>query len=272
MEILKTFLTGWLSGILIDPILVSLLVTIAAVIGWVLIGSIFHMITRIIISRLKAKEKRMVRRQRTITALILALIKYLFWFVMAMMVLKEVGLDLAPILASAGILGFAVGFGAQELIKDMIAGFFIIFEGAMNVGDFVEVGAFSGVVQEVGIRRTKILNARNELRLVNNGDIKSLTNFAGKDSVGVVEFFISPQFDLNMFTGAKFNELLESYTKYEAITELPKYIGVIDMQLHNIKVRVTFKTRNQQHWSIERDLRRDIQMFIQQVREETKVF
>lgn len=272
MDNLKSFLTSWLTGYNMDPVLIGLIVTTAAIIGWVLIGSIFHIAIKIFISRLKAKERHMVRRQRTVTALILALIKYMFWFVMAMMVLKEFGLDLAPILASAGILGFAVGFGAQELIKDMIAGFFIIFEGAMNVGDFVEVGSFSGTVQEVGIRRTKILNWKNELRLVNNGDIKSLTNFSGKDSVGVVEFFVSAQFDLKHFTSDSFNDLLASYTKYEVITELPSFQGVVDSQLHNLKLRVIFKTQNQNHYSIERDLRRDIQIFIQNIREETKVF
>lgn len=272
MDILKEFLTEWLTGVNLDSNLVNLLVTTAAILGWVILGYIFHMIMKLFIHRLKAKEKRMVRRQRTVTALILALLKYLFWFIMAMMILKEFGLDLAPILASAGILGFAVGFGAQELIKDMIAGFFIIFEGAMNVGDFVEVGGFSGTVQEVGIRRTKILNWKNELRLINNGDIKVLTNFAGRDSVGVVEFFVSPQFDLSHFTSKKFNELLESYNKYEEITEIPRYIGVVDMQLHNVKVRIMFKTLNQKHWGIERDLRRDVQKFVQQVRDETKVF
>src|SRR5690606_29248239 len=161
---------------------------------------------------------------------VIALIKYLFWFVMGMMILKEFGLDLAPILASAGILGFAIGFGAQELVKDMIAGFFIIFESAMNVGDFVDVGGFSGTVQEVGIRRTRILNWKNELRLINNGDIKSFTNYAGRDSVGVVEFFVTPQFDLNVFDSEPFKALLDGYKKYPEITSLPEYIGVIDLQ------------------------------------------
>ena len=142
MDNLKSFLTSWLTGYNMDPVLIGLIVTTAAIIGWDI--NWFNFFTLQLKSSKpdpkKAKERHMVRRQRTVTALILALIKYMFWFVMAMMVLKEFGLDLAPILASAGILGFAVGFGAQELIKDMIAGFFIIFEGAMNVGDFVEVG------------------------------------------------------------------------------------------------------------------------------------
>ena len=63
-----------------------------------------------------------------------------------------------------------------------------------------------------------------------------------------------------------------SYTKYEVITELPSFQGVIDSQLHNLKLRVIFKTQNQKHYSIERDLRRDIQIFIQNIREETKIF
>ena len=142
MDILKNWLNDIFSTTAIDPVVLEMIITAAAILGWIILGYIFHFTMKFIIRRLKKKEKRMVRRQRTVTALILALLKYVFWFVMAMMILKELGLDLAPILASAGILGFAVGFGAQELIKDMIAGFFIIFEGAMNVGDFVDVHVY----------------------------------------------------------------------------------------------------------------------------------
>ena len=83
---------------------------------------------------------------------------------------------------------------------------------------------------------------------------------------------VSPQFDLNHFTSKPFTELLESYNKYEEITDIPRYIGVVDMQLHNVKLRVTFKTLNQKHWGIERDLRKDIHNFLQEMRQQDKVF
>ncbi len=272
MDILKNFLTEWLTSLQFHPSIVQLLVTTTSILGWVLLGFIMHISAKYIIQRLKAKEKKMVKRQKTVAALIIALVKYIFWFVMIMMVLKELGLDLAPILASAGILGFAIGFGAQELIKDLISGFFIIFEDAFGVGDLIQVGDFSGRVIEVGIRRTKLINWKNEIRLVNNGDIKVITNFSVGESVGVVEFFVTPQFDLKVFYGEKFVDLLEGYATKPDMTEAPTFVGVVDTQLHMIKLRVTFKTLNSRQFGYERDLKRDIHMFIRETREETKVY
>ncbi len=272
MDILKSFITDWLTGLGLPIYLTELITILVAVTGWILLGYIFSFIAKFIISRLKAKERHLVKRQKTVTALVIALIKYIFWFVMAMMVLKEFGLDLAPILASAGILGFAIGFGAQELIKDLIAGFFIIFENAFSVGDFIQLGDFSGTVLEVGIRRTKLINWKNEIRMVNNGDIKVITNFSTGNSIGVVEFIVSPQFDLRAFYSEEFVELLENYANKPDMVETPTYLGVVETQLHMVKLRVRFATLNQKHWAYERELRRDIQMFIQDVRERTKVF
>lgn len=272
MDILKNFLTEWLTSLQFNQSIIELIVTLSSIIGWILLGFIMHLSAKIIISNLKSKEKKMVKRQKTVFALIIALIKYIFWFVMIMMILKELGLDLAPILASAGILGFAIGFGAQELIKDLISGFFIIFEDAFGVGDLIQIGDFSGKVIEVGIRRTKLINWKNEIRLVNNGDIKVITNYSVGDSVGVVEFFVTPNFDLKVFYSDRFVELLENYATKPDIVNQPTFIGVVDTQLHMVKLRVTFKTVNSKHFEYERDLKRDIQMFIRDIREETKIF
>ncbi len=270
MDILKTFLTDWLTSLNLGTTLVDLIVKVLMIITWLLLGYIGTFIAKFFINRLKKKERQLVKRQRTIAALVISISKYVFWFIIIMMILLELGLDLAPILASAGILGFAVGFGAQELIKDLISGFFIIFEQAFNVGDTIQVGDFKGTVLEVGIRRTKLVNWKNEVRLINNGDIRVITQSSIGDSVGVVEFHVSPNFDLREFYSEKFVEVLEKYYDKPFITEAPKYVGVIDTQLHNTTLRVTFRTENNKHAALERELKRDIQLFLKEVRDNQK--
>lgn len=270
MDLLKSFLTEWLTSLNLGTALVDLIVKALMIATWLILGYIGTFAARFFINRLKKKEKTLVKRQRTIAALVISISKYVFWFIIIMMILLELGLDLAPILASAGILGFAVGFGAQELIKDLISGFFIIFEQAFNVGDTIQIGDFKGTVLEVGIRRTKLINWKNEIRLINNGDIRVITQSSIGDSVGIVEFHVSPNFDLREFYSEKFVEILEKYHNQPFITEAPKYIGIIETQLHNTTLRVTFRTENNKQYAIERELKRDIQLFIKEIRDSQK--
>lgn len=270
MQALKDMLYELLMSMELGDSLSKLLVALAAILVWVLLGMIFSNIAKRIIKKIKAKEKNQVKRKKTITALVLSLSKYLFWFIMIMMILSELGIDLAPVLASAGILGFAVGFGAQELIKDLISGFFIVFENAFDVGDVIQVGDFKGTVLEIGMRRTKIRNWKNEIRIVNNGDIKVINQYSIGDSVGVVDFQITPTFDIQVFYSQEFNKILNSYADHPDMIEAPKFVGVIDSQIYNITLRVQFKTLNNKQTGLERSIRHDIMIFLIKKREENK--
>jgi len=263
MDLLRTFLTEWLSSFISSVSIVDLIVKLAMILAWILVAYIIHFVAKLIVFSLKrANKKSLVKRQKTIAALVVSLITYAFWFVIVMMILLELGIDLAPVLASAGILGFAIGFGAQELIKDLISGFFILFEQSFNVGDVIQIGDFKGTVLEIGIRKTKLVNWKNEIRLVNNGDIRVITQFSMSDSVGVVEFHVSPYTDLSIFYSEPFIEILERYNDKPFITEGPKFIGIVENGLHVLTLRVTFKTENNKQFSLERELKRDILMFL----------
>lgn len=269
MDLLREFLSNLFSEWLPNQTqLTNLIVKVLMVIVWCLIGYLVHLITKFLVARMKAKEKRLVKRQKTIAALVISITRYVFWFIIIMMILLEMGFDVAPILASAGILGFAVGFGAQELIKDLISGFFIIFEQAFNVGDIIEVNNFKGTVIDIGIRRTKIVNYKNEVRLINNGDIRTITQFSIGESVGVVEFQVSPNFDLNLFETDQFKAILNQFNDNVNMLEAPKLVGVVDSLLHQVTLRVTFVTLNGKHTALERQLKKEILMFIRKVRNE----
>jgi small conductance mechanosensitive channel len=103
--------------------------------------------------------------------------RYTLAFVAAVICLREVGVDIRALLVSAGVLGLAVGLGAQSLIKDVITGFFILFEGLIAVGDVVEVGTQTGTVEAIGLRVTRIRLLNGGQRVIPNGELTQFTNF-----------------------------------------------------------------------------------------------
>lgn len=119
-----------------------------------------------------------VRREQTLVKLLENVVTYVVGFITFVTVLSIVGIEIAPILAGAGVLGLAIGFGAQNLVKDVITGFFIIFEDQFSVGDQVKINGFDGVVEEIGLRTTKIKGENKERHIIPNGSIILVTNLS----------------------------------------------------------------------------------------------
>ena len=117
------------------------------------------------------------QRAQTLAPLLKNVALYALSFTVAMVILQEMGVDMRAILVSAGVLGLAVGFGAQALIKDVIAGFFILFEGLVRVGDVIEVGGHTGTVESIGLRVTTMRVPNGALRVVPNGELTQFANY-----------------------------------------------------------------------------------------------
>ncbi len=120
-----------------------------------------------------------VRAQRvqTLAPLLRNLALYALSFLVAVVVLQEVGVDVRALVVSAGVIGLAIGFGAQTLIKDVITGFFILFEGLVRVGDVIEVGGHTGTVEAVGLRVTQMRVLSGGQRIIPNGELTQFTNY-----------------------------------------------------------------------------------------------
>lgn len=108
-------------------------------------------------------------------------------FVMILIILAEFNFKLGPLLAGAGVLGLAVGFGAQSLVKDVITGFFIIFEDQFAVGDVIKSGEYRGTVEMIGLRTTRVKGLNGETYIIPNGMITSVTNYSLSNSLAVVD-------------------------------------------------------------------------------------
>src|SRR6267143_1418318 len=115
---------------------------------------------------------RVEQRAETLRHIIRSVSRGILVVIIVLTVSSELGFDIAPILASAGIVGLAVGFGAQSLVKDVISGFFILFEDQFGVGDVVKIGDFSGVVEQMTLRATVLRNLEGHVYVVPNGNIQ----------------------------------------------------------------------------------------------------
>ena len=121
-------------------------------------------------------NKRRAQRADTIGALLRSSVSVAIWTVAVIMVLGAVGVNIAPLIASVGIVGIALGFGAREVIRDALAGFFISIEDQYGIGDVIEVGDTTGTVQSVGIRITRLVDERGVIWYIRNGEFAKVGN------------------------------------------------------------------------------------------------
>lgn len=121
-------------------------------------------------------KKRRAQRADTIGALLRSAVSLFIWTTVIIMVLKAIGIDVAPLIASVGIVGITLGFGARELIRDALAGFFITIEDQYGIGDVIEVGDTVGTVQSVGIRITRVVDGRGVIWYIRNGELAKVGN------------------------------------------------------------------------------------------------
>src|SRR5574342_986255 len=137
------------------------------------------------------------RREETLAKLLDNILSYVVYFIAFMMILSVLTIDVKALLAGAGIVGLAVGFGAQNLVKDIISGFFIIFEDQFSVGDQVRIGPFEGNVQSIGLRTTKLKSWTGEVHILPNGSIMEVTNFSLNNSLAIIDVGIAYEEDID---------------------------------------------------------------------------
>jgi small conductance mechanosensitive channel len=135
-------------------------------------------------------------RARTLSGLLRSVTGYVLVFIAGVMLLRALGTDPLPLLTTAGVLGLAVGFGAQKLVRDVISGFFILLENQYTVGEYVTIGVLTGVVEEIGMRTTRIRGEDGRLSIISNGDITQVTNHSRGAMLASVDVSVAAGSDL----------------------------------------------------------------------------
>lgn len=260
MDGLNTLVFDLLNNWGIGEALAQVIVTLIVILLWLVVGVIANYIVRKAIYRVM-KSKDFASRTTTIGKLLTSIFRYTIWLIIIVIILRELNVDVMPIVASAGVLGLAIGFGAQQIVKDFISGFFIMFESIFNVGDLVKIDDFTGNVVKIGLRATTIQNWKGEVKTIANGNIRGVINYSKNDSLAVVEFGVAYETDF-----VKLREVMDEFVqiefdKYDNIIEKPNFLGVTKLDDSSVNLLLIAKTKTLQHFQVERDLRVDIVTF-----------
>lgn len=198
------------------------------------------------------------QRSDTLTKLLQSVITYVIWFLAVLMILIELGFDPLPVLAGAGVLGLAIGFGAQNIVRDVITGFFIIYEDQFGTGDYIETGSYSGTVQEIGLRVTKISVWTGEIHVIPNGSIQEVTNHSRQHSIAVVDVGIAYEESITKAEQSLEMVLQEMYEQEENMIATPLVMGVQDLGDSDVVIRVSAECKTMTHWATARKMRKAI--------------
>ncbi len=207
---------------------------------------------------LAEKSPRAEQRATTLGSVAASTLRVGIWTVAVLLVAGEVGLNLGPLLAGAGIVGLALAFGAQSLVKDFVSGFFILAEDQYGVGDHIIVGTVGGTVEEVNLRVTSIRGNDGTLWFVPNGEIRMVGN-AAKDWVkAVVDIVVNRGADLARAMAAITEEvegLGDDPAWDEVLLEKPQVLGIESMGTEGVTVRVEVRTSLGNRLRVARELR-----------------
>jgi small conductance mechanosensitive channel len=177
------------------------------------------------------------------------------------MMLSELGVDIAPIIASAGIIGIALGFGAQSLVKDFLSGIFMIVEDQFGVGDVVDVGEATGTVEAVSLRVTRLRDVNGTVWYVPNGEILRVGNMSQNWARAVVDVSVGYGEDLvrvKQVLADVANGLWEDEEFQGLVIEQPEVTGVEMLAPNAVSLRVMVKTAPMEQWAVGRELRQRI--------------
>lgn len=197
-----------------------------------------HFITNLFFRKLILNK--VSKRKETIFLLVVNFVKYVGLLVGLFVILSIFGVDTASVLAGAGLLGILLGFGLQKLMQDMINGFFVIFENQYVVGEYVLINTSEGLVEELGLKTTKIRTYNGENHFIANGDIKSVVNYSRNNSLAIVDFPILHEYSYDFI-----HTIIEKTIKvieHNSMIGRPKILGVQEINELSYKIRVVCQT------------------------------
>lgn len=206
-------------------------------------------------------SERRKQRSMTMGALLKRITTGFILTVAILMILDQLHYNIAPLLASAGILGVAFGFGAQSLVKDFLSGIFMILEDQYGVGDSVDLGEASGTVEAVGLRVTRLRDVNGTVWYVRNGEILRVGNQSQNWARTVLDITVAYESDLDQVQQILKDvatELFEDENFKDVILEPPEVWGVERFDKDGVVVRVVLKTAPLQQWLVARTMREHI--------------
>ncbi|MGH3118018.1 MAG: mechanosensitive ion channel family protein [Gaiellales bacterium] len=206
----------------------------------------------------RAEESPLRVRARTMGSLLTNLARWALGFIVIVIVLRELGVDVQAILVSAGVVGLAVGLGAQSLIRDVITGFFLLFEGLLSVGDVIQAGSNTGTVEAIGLRVTRLRMDDGAVRVVPNGALTEFTNYNSGWARAVVEVPVAREVAVDRALTV-LREVGEEWARAtRAALDAPQAQGIMRWNDGNMILRLMVRVDPARRADAENELRRRI--------------
>lgn len=220
------------------------------------IAWIASLVLRFVLEKLLARTTRSI----TIVKLLNSFIKYLIVIIALLMILSAWGVNTQTLIASAGILSLVIGLGAQSLIADIIAGFFIVFESEFQVGDIVIIDGWRGTVDEIGIRTTKIVDWQGNIKIVNNSAISTIINQSRELSITTCVVSIDYRESIPRVELIIKNNLDRIKKNIPEIIDGPYYKGVDSLSDSSVNLLFIATVKEANYFVVQRALNREIKM------------
>lgn len=269
-------LTAGVLGDIIEPLLqVILILVIAFVAVKVLRRGLRKVVERSKVNKpgldfgdLSPVSTRKVQRMDALGAVGQSAIGVVIWVLALLIILGTTfGIDITPLLAGAGILGLAIGFGAQDLVKDIISGVFMLLEDQYGVGDVIDVGEAIGVVEGIGLRSTRLRDVTGTLWHVPNGEIRRVGNMSQEWSRALLDIGVAYDTDLDE-AAEVIKKVADDMYAEETYSGLflaePEIWGIESLSADSVDIRLVIKTKPGEQWAIARELRRRIKFALDQ--------
>jgi len=199
------------------------------------------------------------KREDTLLQVTLGTAKVIVWIVMILMIFTKLGIPVLPLLAGVGVLGLAISFGAQYVVRDILTGLFIVMENQFRIGDIIDINGISGSVEEMSLRVTKIRDANGAVHFIPNGEIATASN-KSKD-FSKVNFVIRVSYEADIDQVEKIiNETGEKLAKdkefKEKIEEAPKFVRVADFGPSEINIKISGTVKPKEQWKVAGEMKR----------------
>jgi len=260
-EQLTAILTKLIQWALTSGIKIIFIVIVAYVLKVIAKRFIQRLVKAAVSSDKIMTEDAELKRMKTLVQIFSYTINIIIVIIAAMMVIQEFGVQIAPILATAGIAGVAIGFGAQYLVKDIITGIFIIFENQYHIGDVINIEGIGGVVEDISLRVTTLRDMDGTVHYIPHGEIKKVSNLTSQ--------FAKINLNVGVAYGANLDHVIEVVNKVgqnlandpkwkEVINEAPKFLRVNALDDSSVSIKITGETKPMEQWGVTGELRKRI--------------
>ncbi len=253
---------NWINSIDLNVIFISIgviaLQLLGIIIGYIIVKKIGSRLITNSFTKLSEQRGMHPGRTKTLEKLAINVFTYFLIFILITIIIGIFDYEIAPLIAGAGVIGLAIGFGAQGLVSDVVTGFFILLEKQIEVDDYVTMAGVDGVVEEVGLRTTKLRSFDGTLHFIPNREITNVSNHSRGNMRALVDISIAYDENVDEVIALLQNACDEVAKIEEAIKEGPNVIGVQSFGDSDVVIRIIAKTENMSQWAVERTLRKTL--------------